>query len=88
MRSDEYSRLRAAFLAMAEQTDLPDVRERWLVLALETQMLAEKGLAAKDLRDRLEWIRALRSVLVGCAAQHAATFLAESVSAESTLAFL
>jgi hypothetical protein len=33
MHSDEYRRLHAAFLAMAEQSDLPDVQTRWLTLA-------------------------------------------------------
>jgi len=33
MRSDEYLRLRAACLAMARQSKLADVRERWLMMA-------------------------------------------------------
>jgi hypothetical protein len=33
MHSDEYRRLRAACVAMAEQCGLPDARARWLKLA-------------------------------------------------------
>ena len=86
MRSDEYDRLHAAFLAMVEQTDSPDARARWFALALESRILAEKRPAArKHLKDRLEALMALLSARawVGLyAAQHAASFFAESVSAE------
>jgi hypothetical protein len=33
MHSDDYRRLRAACVAMAEQSGLPDARARWLKLA-------------------------------------------------------
>jgi hypothetical protein len=33
MQSDEYRRLYAVCLTMAEQSNLPDVRARWLALA-------------------------------------------------------
>ena len=33
MHSDEYGRLHAACVAMAEQSDLPDAKVRWLALA-------------------------------------------------------
>jgi hypothetical protein len=45
MHSDEYSRLRAACVAMAEQGGLPDARARWLKLAETCFSLA------KDLPD-------------------------------------
>jgi hypothetical protein len=86
MRSDEYGRLHAAFLAMAEQTDSPEARARWFALALESRILAEKRPAApKHLRDHLKSLRALlsaRALICLYAVQDAASFLAESVSAE------
>ena len=40
MRSDEYCRLHAACLAMAEQCNLPDVHARWLAMAKTWSNLA------------------------------------------------
>ena len=37
MHSDEYSRLSAACLVMAGQSNLPDVRARWLTLAKDCE---------------------------------------------------
>jgi hypothetical protein len=45
VHSDEYGRLHAACVAMAEQSDLPDARARWLTLAQACLSLA------KDLPD-------------------------------------
>src|SRR5262249_3153292 len=99
MRSDEYGRLHAAFLAMAEQADLPEVRARWFALAIESLIhagkrplrpSAQKHLQ-KHLKDRLELIRTRLNAraLVGLyAAQDAATFLAESMSADSVALLL
>ena len=43
MGSDEYRRLRAAFLTMAQQSDLPNVQTRWLALAQACSNLAHEG---------------------------------------------
>jgi hypothetical protein len=43
MGSDEYRRLRAAFLTMAQQSDLPNVQARWLALAQACFSLATRG---------------------------------------------
>ena len=41
MHSDEYRRLHAACVAMAEQSDLPDAKVRWLALAQACFSLAK-----------------------------------------------
>ena len=41
MHSDEYDRLYAAFLSMAQQSSLRDVRTRWLALAQDCLSLAK-----------------------------------------------
>ena len=43
MQPDEYRRLYATCLTMSEQSNLPDVRARWLVLAKDCEGLAESS---------------------------------------------
>ena len=43
MGSDEYRRLCAAFLTMAQHSDLPNVQTRWLALAQACSSLAHEG---------------------------------------------
>ena len=43
MRSDEYGRLYAAFLSMAQQSNLQDVRTRWLALAQDCCSLTREA---------------------------------------------
>ena len=47
MQPDEYRRLHATCLTMAEQSNLPDVRARWLVLAKECEGLLESSSVTK-----------------------------------------
>jgi hypothetical protein len=49
VHSDEYSRLSAACLVMAGQSNLPDVRARWLTLAKDCKDLVV-GSGAKGAR--------------------------------------
>ena len=44
MDSDEYRRLHAAFAALAEQSNIPDVRARWIALARASSDLAKDPL--------------------------------------------
>jgi hypothetical protein len=57
MLSDEYRRLHATCLTMAEQSNLPDARARWLALAKDCENLVEgsgvKGGPSKLLATRL-----------------------------------
>jgi hypothetical protein len=43
MRSDEYRRIRAVFLDMAEQSSVPDVKARWLAMATDCLKLVESA---------------------------------------------
>jgi hypothetical protein len=45
MQSDEYRRLRASCLTMAKQSNSPDVRARWLVLAKDCEDVLEASSA-------------------------------------------
>jgi hypothetical protein len=88
MGSDEYRRLRAAFLTMAQQSDLPNVQARWLALAQACFSLAidqsTGSHARKCAGDRSKSILTdfgSRVAIGLCAAQEAAPFLAEPVSA-------
>jgi hypothetical protein len=49
--SDEYRRLYATCLAMAEQSNLPEVRARWLALAKDCKDLLG-GSSAKERRSK------------------------------------
>ena len=44
MDSDEFRRLHAAFAALAEQSNIPDVRARWIALARASSDLAKDPL--------------------------------------------
>jgi hypothetical protein len=44
MDSEEYRRLHAAFAALAEQSNVPDVRARWVALARASSDLAKDPL--------------------------------------------
>ena len=52
MLSDEYRRLYATCLTMAEQSNSPDVRARWLALAKDCKDLLG-GSSAKERRSKL-----------------------------------
>jgi hypothetical protein len=52
MHSDEYRRLSATCLTMAEQSNSPDVRARWLALAKDCKDLLG-GSSAKERRSKL-----------------------------------
>jgi hypothetical protein len=50
MRSDEYCRLRVACLAMARQSQLPDVQARWAKLADAAFVSADAAIVAASNR--------------------------------------
>jgi hypothetical protein len=52
MHSDEYRRVRAACVAMAEQCGLPDARARWLKLAETCFSLAKDQPDERNGRER------------------------------------
>jgi hypothetical protein len=52
MQPDEYRRLYTTCLTMSEQSNLPDVRARWLVLAKDCENLVV-GSGAKGGRSKL-----------------------------------
>ena len=55
MLSDEYRRLYATCLTMAEQSSSPDARARWLALAKDCERLVKEGqseMRAKRLTTR------------------------------------
>jgi hypothetical protein len=66
MQPDEYRRLYATCLTMSEQSNLPDVRARWLVLDCEG--LAESSSVTKRGSKSLSTRVSMRATVNLCAA--------------------
>ena len=68
MQPDEYRRLYATCLTMSEQSNLPDVRARWLVLAKDCEGLAESSSVTKRGSKSLSTRVSMRATVNLCAA--------------------
>jgi hypothetical protein len=82
--SDEYGRLYAAFLSMAQQSNLRDVRARWLALAQDCLSLTKEARDGKRAEGRSRSILTRlgsRTAIGLCVAQNMAAFFADPVSA-------
>jgi hypothetical protein len=82
MRSDEYGRLYAAFLSIAQQSNLRDVQARWL--AQDCLSLAKEAHDGKRAEGRSRSILTRlgsRTAIGLCVAQNMAAFFADPVSA-------
>jgi hypothetical protein len=82
--SDEYGRLYAAFLSMAQQSNLRDVRARWLALAQDCLSLTKEAHDGKRAEGRSRSILTRlgsRTAIGLCVAQNTAAFFADPVSA-------
>jgi hypothetical protein len=83
MHSDEYDRLYAAFLSMAQQSSLRDVRTRWLALAQDCLSLAKEPNEGKRAEGRSKSILTRlgsRTAIGLCVVQNTAAFFADTVS--------
>ena len=54
MDSEEYRRLQEAFIALAGQSDAPDVRARWVALAQTSPNLAKDPLKVRPWNQQEE----------------------------------
>jgi hypothetical protein len=86
MDSNQYHRLSAAFLAMADQSNLPDVRDRWRTLAQSCFSLAKERPTKKCIEDRsskksMATRIGSRLAIAWCTAQTSAELLVEPLSA-------
>jgi hypothetical protein len=83
MLSDEYGRLSVAFLSIAQQSSLQDVRTRWLALAQDCLSLAKEANDGKRAEGRSKSIptRLGSRMAIGlCVVQNTAAFFADTVS--------
>ena len=68
MHTDDYRRLYATCLTMAEQSNLPDVRARWLALAKDCKDLLASSSAGEGRSKSLSTRLSTRAAVNLCAA--------------------
>jgi hypothetical protein len=68
VQSDEYRRLRASCLTMAKQSNSPDVRARWLVLAKDCEDVLEASSATRGRSKSISTRLRARAAVNLCAA--------------------